>query len=173
MWKDRIEQTEALRRSHYLGGGQARIDKQHAKGKLTALERIQYLLDEGSFHPTGSLHATREDSASLLKETFLGDGVITGWGTIHGRKVCVASEDFTVIGGTLGEVHAEKICRIQDLAYDMRVPMILLNDSGGARIEEGILSLSGYGGIFQRHVKASGVIPQIAAILGPCSGGAS
>ena len=173
MWNDRIEQTEELRRRHYLGGGQARIDRQHAKGKLTALERVQYLLDKDSFHPTGSLHATREDSASLLKETFLGDGVITGWGTIHGRKVCVASEDFTVIGGTLGEVHAEKICRIQDLAYDMRVPMILLNDSGGARIEEGILSLSGYGGIFQRHVKASGVIPQIAAILGPCSGGAS
>lgn len=173
MWKDRIEQTEELRRRHQMGGGQARIDKQHAKGKMTALERITYLLDADSFHPIGSLHETREDSASLLKETFLGDGVITGWGTIHGRKVCVASEDFTVIGGTLGEIHAAKICRIQDLAYEMRVPMILLNDSGGARIEEGILSLSGYGGIFQRHVKASGVIPQIAAILGPCSGGAS
>ena len=101
MWNDRIEQTEELRRRHYLGGGQARIDRQHAKGKLTALERVQYLLDKDSFHPTGSLHATREDSASLLKETFLGDGVITGWGTIHGRKVCVASEDFTVIGGPL------------------------------------------------------------------------
>lgn len=173
MWSERIEQTEKLRRMHQAGGGPERVGKQHAKGKMTALERIEYLLDDGSFHPMNSLFQTREDSASLLKQTFLGDGVVTGWGTIHGRKVCVASEDFTVIGGTLGEIHAQKICNIQDLAYEMRVPVILLNDSGGARIEEGILSLSGYGGIFQRHVRASGVIPQIAAILGPCSGGAS
>lgn len=173
MWADRKEQTKQMRQKHLEGGGQARIDRQHAKGKMTALERVLYLLDEDSFHPIDSFFSTREDSASLLNgKTFLGDGVITGWGTIHGRRVCVASEDFTVIGGTLGEVHAQKICNVQDLAFDMKVPLILLNDSGGARIEEGILSLSGYGGMFNRHVKASGVIPQIAAILGPCSGGA-
>lgn len=174
MWSDRIEQTRQMRREHLAGGGEARVRKQHEKGKMTAIERIEYLLDEGSFHPADSFFETREDSASLLKgKTYLGDGVITGWGTIFGRRVCVASEDFTVIGGTLGETHAQKICNIQDLAFDMKVPVIFLNDSGGARIEEGILSLSGYGGIFKRHVKASGVIPQIAAILGPCSGGAS
>ncbi len=173
MWSDRIEQTQQMRRQHRSGGGSERVEKQHAKGKMTAFERVEYLLDEGTFHPVDSFFQTREDSASLLKQTFLGDGVVTGWGMIHGRKVCVASEDFTVIGGTLGDVHAQKICHVQDLAYEMKVPLILLNDSGGARIEEGILSLSGYGGIFQRHVKASGVIPQIAAILGPCSGGAS
>ena len=173
MWNTQITKTLSLRKRHHLGGGQERIDKQHAKGKMTALERIHYLLDPDSFHETDSFFRTSEDSASLMKETFLGDGVICGWGTIHGRRVCVASEDFTVIGGTLGEIHAKKICEIQDLAYDMRVPIILLGDSGGARMEEGILSLSGYGGMFQRHVRASGVIPQIAAILGPCSGGAS
>ncbi len=173
MWADRKEQTKQMRREHLEGGGQARIDRQHAKGKMTAMERVLYLLDEDSFHPVDSFFSTREDSASLMNGvTFLGDGVITGWGTIHGRRVCVASEDFTVVGGTLGEVHAQKICNIQDIAFDMKVPLILLNDSGGARIEEGILSLSGYGGMFRRHVKASGVIPQIAAILGPCSGGA-
>lgn len=173
MWSDRIEQTKAMRLQQQAGGGAQRVERQHAKGKMTALERVEYLLDEGSFHPVNSFFQTREDSASLLNgKTFLGDGVVTGWGTIHGRKVCVAAEDFTVIGGTLGEIHAQKICNIQDLAFDMKVPIILLNDSGGARIEEGILSLSGYGGMFQRHVRASGVIPQIAAILGPCSGGA-
>lgn len=173
MWSDRIEQTKAMRLQQQAGGGPQRIERQHAKGKMTALERVEYLLDEGSFRPVNSFFQTREDSASLLNgKTFLGDGVVTGWGTIHGRKVCVAAEDFTVIGGTLGEIHAQKICNIQDLAFDMKVPIILLNDSGGARIEEGILSLSGYGGMFQRHVRASGVIPQIAAILGPCSGGA-
>lgn len=173
MWAERIEKTEELRRRQQMGGGQKRIDKQHEKGKMTAYERISYLLDAGSFHPMDSFFRTSEDSASLMKETFLGDGVICGWGKIHGRRVCVASEDFTVIGGTLGEVHARKICELQDLAYDMRMPLILIGDSGGARIEEGILSLSGYGGMFQRHVRASGVIPQIAAIMGPCSGGAS
>lgn len=173
MWKKRIEQTKEMRRKQELGGGEARIQRQHEKGKMTAMERVLYLLDEGSFHPVDSFFQTREDSASLLKgKTYLGDGVITGWGTIHGRKVCVASEDFTVIGGTLGEIHAQKICNIQDMSYDMKIPLILLNDSGGARIEEGILSLSGYGGMFQRHVRSSGVVPQIAAILGPCSGGA-
>lgn len=173
MWEKRIEQTKEMRREQELGGGEVRIQRQHEKGKMTAMERILYLLDEGSFHPVDSFFQTREDSASLLKgKTYLGDGVVTGWGTIHGRKVCVASEDFTVIGGTLGEIHAQKICNIQDMSYDMKIPLILLNDSGGARIEEGILSLSGYGGMFQRHVRSSGVVPQIAAILGPCSGGA-
>lgn len=173
MWSDRIEQTKRMRLQQQSGGGPERVARQHAKGKMTAFERVEYLLDEGSFHSVGSFFQTREDGASLLNgKTFLGDGVVTGWGTIHGRKVCVASEDFTVIGGTLGEIHAQKICNIQDMAFDMKIPLILLNDSGGARIEEGILSLSGYGGMFQRHVRASGVIPQIAAILGPCSGGA-
>lgn len=173
MWSNRTEQTKEMRLKQQAGGGPERVARQHAKGKMTALERVEYLLDKGSFHPMDSFFQTREDSASLLNgKTFLGDGVVTGWGTIHGRRVCVASEDFTVIGGTLGEIHAQKICNIQDIAFDMKVPLILLNDSGGARIEEGILSLSGYGGMFQRHVRASGVIPQIAAILGPCSGGA-
>lgn len=173
MWSNRIEQTKEMRLQHRSGGGPQRVERQHAKGKMTALERVEYLLDRGSFHPMNSFFQTREDSVSLLNgKTFLGDGVITGWGTIHGRRVCVAAEDFTVIGGTLGEVHAQKICSLQDLAFDRKIPLILLNDSGGARIEEGILSLSGYGGMFRRHVKASGVIPQIAAILGPCSGGA-
>ena len=143
MWNTQITKTLSLRKRHHLGGGQERIDKQHAKGKMTALERIHYLLDPDSFHETDSFFRTSEDSASLMKETFLGDGVICGWGTIHGRRVCVASEDFTVIGGTLGEIHAKKICEIQDLAYDMRVPIILLGDSGGGRIEGGILPLSG------------------------------
>lgn len=172
MWSERIKETEELRIRQRMGGGSARIEKQHAKGKMTALERIAYLLDEESFHSMDSFFESRRDDASLLERAYLGDGVVTGWGMVHGRRVCVAAEDFTVVGGTLGEVHASKICHIQDLAYDMRVPLILLNDSGGARIEEGILSLSGYGGMFQRHVRASGVIPQIAAILGPCSGGA-
>ncbi len=174
MWSDRIEQTRQMRREHLAGGGGERVRKQHEKGKMTAMERIGYLLDQGSFHPVDSFFETRQDSASLLQgKTYLGDGVITGWGTIDGRRVCVAAEDFTVIGGTLGEIHAQKICNIQDMALEMKIPLILLNDSGGARIEEGILSLSGYGGMFRRHVQASGVIPQIAAILGPCSGGAS
>ena len=173
-WDERIQKTLEMRRKHAQGGGTARVEKQHAKGKMTAMERVEYLLDKDSFHEINSFYRTVDDSASLMNGVkYLGDGVITGWGTIHGRKVCVVSEDFTVHGGTLGEVHAQKICNIQDIALDMKVPLIIMNDSGGARIEEGILSLSGYGGIFTRHVKASGVIPQIAAIMGPCSGGAS
>ena len=173
MWDDKIKKVMELREIHQEGGGPDRIRKQHESGKLTASERIALLLDEGSFVETLSCMAT-DTSASAVgsKRSYPGDGVITGWGLIDGRKVCVAAEDFTIVGGTLGKAHAEKIYRLQDLAYQMKVPVIFLNDSGGARIEEGINALNGYGEIFQRHVKASGVIPQICAILGPCSGGA-
>ncbi len=173
MWDDKTEKVRELRRSHLEGGGPERIKKQHDSGKLTAAERIELLLDPGSFVETLSCMAT-DTAASAFgqKRSYPGDGVITGWGLINGRKVCVAAEDFTIVGGTLGKAHAEKIYRLQDLAYQMKVPVIFLNDSGGARIEEGINALNGYGEIFQRHVKASGVIPQICAILGPCSGGA-
>ena len=173
MWDDKIQKVMELRKAHQEGGGPDRVRKQHESGKLTAAERIALLLDEGSFVETLSCMATDTSaSAAGSKRSYPGDGVITGWGLIGGRKVCVAAEDFTVVGGTLGKAHAEKIYRLQDLAYQMKVPVIFLNDSGGARIEEGINALNGYGEIFQRHVKASGVIPQICAILGPCSGGA-
>ena len=173
MWDDKIQKVMELRKTHQEGGGPDRVRKQHESGKLTAAERIALLLDEGSFVETLSCMATDTSaSAAGSKRSYPGDGVITGWGLIGGRKVCVAAEDFTVVGGTLGKAHAEKIYRLQDLAYQMKVPVIFLNDSGGARIEEGINALNGYGEIFQRHVKASGVIPQICAILGPCSGGA-
>ena len=155
-----------------LGGGQAKIDKQHKSGKLTARERIDILLDKGTFVEIDGMIESRIDDFDLDKRRVPGDGVITGYGEIDGRLVFVASEDFTVIGGTLGEYHSFKICRIQDMAMEMRAPLICINDSGGARIEEGISSLSGYSGMFLRHTKASGVIPQIAVILGPCSGGA-
>lgn len=173
MWDDKIEKVKELRKIHQEAGGPERIRKQHEGGKLTAMERIELLLDKGSFVETLSCMATDTSAAAVgQKRSYPGDGVITGWGLIDGRKVCVAAEDFTIVGGTLGKAHAEKIYRLQDLAYQMKVPVIFLNDSGGARIEEGINALNGYGEIFQRHVKASGVIPQICAILGPCSGGA-
>lgn len=174
MWDDRTEKLKKLRALHRKGGGAKRVQKQHESGKLTAAERIRLLLDPDSFVETLSCMATDPCASADGQQqiSYPGDGVITGWGLIGGRKVCVAAEDFTVVGGTLGKAHAEKICRLQDLAYQMKVPVIFLNDSGGARIEEGIHALSGYGEIFQRHVKASGVIPQICAILGPCSGGA-
>lgn len=173
MWNDKIEQVKAKRLQHLEGGGAARIDRQHQNGKLTAWERISCLLDENSFVELNGCMETDVSASSFGKSTaYPGDGVITGWGTIEGRKVCVAAEDFTVIGGTLGVTHAKKIAKLQELAYQMKIPVIFLNDSGGARIEEGINALSGYGEIFENHVKASGVIPQICAILGPCSGGA-
>jgi propionyl-CoA carboxylase beta chain len=156
----------------YLGGGEARIEKQHAKKKLTARERVNYLLDEGSFEEIGALVTHRTKDFGMEKQQFYGDGVITGYGTISGRLVYVFAQDFTVFGGSLSETHAEKICKIMDMAVNVGAPIIGLNDSGGARIQEGVRSLAGYADIFYRNVQASGVIPQISAIMGPCAGGA-
>lgn len=155
-----------------LGGGQHRIDKQHEKKKLTARERVEYFLDEGSFEEVGALVTHRTTDFNMQKELYYGDGVITGYGTVNGRLVYVFAQDFTVFGGALSETHAEKICKIMDLAVKVGAPMIGLNDSGGARIQEGVRSLGGYADIFYRNVQASGVIPQISAIMGPCAGGA-
>ena len=152
-----------------LGGGEARIEKQHAKGKLTARERIEILLDEGSFEEIGMFVEAR---TAQNNQSFYGDGVVTGFGKIHGRLVYVYSQDFTVFGGSLSETHAEKICKIMDLALQNGAPVIGLNDSGGARIQDGVKSLGGYADIFYRNTRASGVVPQISAILGPCAGGA-
>lgn len=155
-----------------LGGGQARIEAQHKKGKLTARERVHFLLDEGSFEEIGALVTHRCADFGMSDQQFLGDGVVTGYGTIGGRIVYVFAQDFTVFGGSLSETHAEKICKIMDLAIKNGAPVIGLNDSGGARIQEGVNSLGGYADIFYRNVQASGVVPQISAILGPCAGGA-
>ncbi|WP_299524098.1 acyl-CoA carboxylase subunit beta [Winogradskyella sp.] len=155
-----------------LGGGQARIDKQHQKKKLTARERILYLLDEGSFEEIGALVTHRTKDFGMENQKFYGDGVVTGYGTVEGRLVYVFAQDFTVFGGSLSETHAEKICKIMDMAVNVGAPIIGLNDSGGARIQEGVRSLGGYADIFYRNVQASGVIPQISAIMGPCAGGA-
>lgn len=163
----RKKQEEAL-----LGGGKARIDSQHKKGKLTARERIHFLMDEGSFEEIGMLVTHRSNDFGLENEKYLGDGVVTGYGTVNGRLVYVFSQDFTVFGGSLSETHAEKICKIMDLAMQNGAPVIGLNDSGGARIQEGVVSLGGYADIFYRNTMASGVIPQLSAIMGPCAGGA-
>ncbi|MDO4476002.1 MAG: acyl-CoA carboxylase subunit beta [Lachnospiraceae bacterium] len=173
MWKDQIDKLLETRAQHAMGGGEKRIARQHESGRLTAKERIDLLLDPDSFTEIDScMSAQPGASVGGASRSVPGDGVLTGFGLIEGRRVCVAAEDFTVVGGTLGAAHAAKIARLQDLALKMKVPVIFLNDSGGARIEEGIHALSGYGEIFQRHVQASGIIPQICAILGPCSGGA-
>lgn len=156
----------------HSGGGKDRIESQHKKGKLTARERIDLLLDEGSFEEIGMLVTHRSRNFGLDKQRFYGDGVITGYGTVSGRPVYVFSQDFTVMGGSLAEAHAEKICRIMDLAMKNGAPVIGLNDSGGARIQEGVVSLGGYADIFYRNTLASGVIPQLSAIMGPCAGGA-
>src|ERR1041385_7412193 len=156
----------------HLGGGQKRIDAQHKKGKLTARERIHFLLDDGSFEEIGMLVTHCSNDFGLENEKYLGDGVVTGYGKINGRLVYVFSQDFTVFGGSLSETHAEKICRIMDLAMKNGAPVIGLNDSGGARIQEGVVSLGGYADIFYRNTIASGVIPQISAVMGPCAGGA-
>jgi propionyl-CoA carboxylase beta chain len=155
-----------------LGGGQKRIDQQHQKGKLTARERVMLLMDEGSFEEMGKFVMHRSKDFGLDKEYYLGDGVITGYGTVNGRLVYIFSQDFTVFGGSLSETHAEKIVKIMDLAMQNGAPVIGLNDSGGARIQEGVVSLGGYADIFYRNTMASGVIPQISAIMGPCAGGA-
>lgn len=155
-----------------LGGGKARIEKQHAKGKLTARERVHFLLDEGSFEEIGALVTHRTTDFDMQKQLFYGDGVVTGYGTVNGRLIYVFAQDFTVFGGALSETHAEKICKVMDMAMKVGAPLIGLNDSGGARIQEGVRSLGGYADIFYRNVQASGAIPQISAIMGPCAGGA-
>ena len=155
-----------------LGGGKERIERQHQKGKLTARERVLYLLDNNSFEEIGALVTHRTTDFGMQNEQYYGDGVVTGYGTINGRIVYVYAQDFTVFGGSLSETHAEKICRLMDLAVKTGAPIIGLNDSGGARIQEGVRSLGGYADIFYRNVMASGVVPQISAIMGPCAGGA-
>jgi methylmalonyl-CoA decarboxylase subunit alpha len=160
------------RREARLGGGEKRIDAQHAKGKLTARERIKRLLDEGSFEEYDMFKTHRCYNFGMEKKQFVGDGVIIGSGTIDGRLIFIFSQDFTVLGGSLSETYAEKICKIMDMSMKMGAPVIGLNDSGGARIQEGIESLAGYAEIFQRNVMASGVVPQVSAIMGPCAGGA-
>ena len=154
------------------GGGAKRIEAQHAKGKLTARERIDLLLDKGSFQEIGNMVVHRSHDFGMDKQRLLGDGVVTGYGKIHGKLVYIFSQDFTVFGGSLSETHAEKICKIMDLALENGAPVIGLNDSGGARIQEGVVSLGGYADIFYRNTRSSGVVPQISAILGPCAGGA-
>ena len=154
------------------GGGPERVAQQHKKGKLTARERLDLLLDEGSFVELDRFVTHRSTDFGLEQQVFPGDGVVTGWGRIEGRLVYVFSQDFTVFGGSLSEAHAEKICKVMDLAQRNGAPIIGLNDSGGARIQEGVVSLGGYAEIFLRNTLASGVIPQISAILGPCAGGA-
>jgi propionyl-CoA carboxylase beta chain len=167
--RNSLEQKKA---EALLGGGQSRIDSQHKKGKLTARERIDVLLDKNSFEEIGMLVTHRSTNFGLENEKYFGDGVVTGYGKIDGRLVYVFSQDFTVMGGSLAEAHAEKICKIMDLAMKNGAPVIGLNDSGGARIQEGVVSLGGYADIFYRNVQASGVVPQISAIMGPCAGGA-
>jgi propionyl-CoA carboxylase beta chain len=168
----KLEILEKKNQEALLGGGQDRINAQHKKGKLTARERVDLLLDEGSFEEIGKFVMHRCKDFGLDKEYYLGDGVITGYGTVNGRLVYVFSQDFTVFGGALSETHAEKIVKIMELAMKNGAPIIGLNDSGGARIQEGVLSLAGYADIFYRNTLASGVIPQISAIMGPCAGGA-
>ena len=167
-----IQSLDDRRAVARLGGGQRRIDAQHAKGKLTARERITLLLDEDSFEEFDMFKAHRCTEFGMDQQHIPGDGVITGWGTINGRMVYVYSQDFTVFGGSLSETHAEKICKIMDMALQNGAPVIGLNDSGGARIQEGVASLAGYAEVFQRNVLASGVVPQISVIMGPCAGGA-
>ncbi|KAG1647382.1 Propionyl-CoA carboxylase beta chain [Nymphon striatum] len=167
-----LNELEKKRAQARLGGGQRRIDAQHAKGKLTARERLDVLLDEGSFEEYDTFKTHRCTDFGMEDQQFPGDGVITGWGKINGRPTYVYSQDFTVFGGSLSETHAEKICKVMDLAVQNRVPIIGLNDSGGARIQEGVASLGGYAEVFWRNAQASGVVPQISVIMGPCAGGA-
>ncbi len=170
--KEKVQRLDDMRDKVLEGGGEARIDKQHEKGKLTARERIDLLMDTGSFEEIGKFVTHRSTDFDMEKQQFLGDGVVTGYGKVEGRPVYVFSQDFTVFGGSLSETHAEKIVKIMDLAMKNGAPLIGLNDSGGARIQEGVVSLGGYADIFYRNTLASGVVPQISAILGPCAGGA-
>ena len=170
--REGLDRLEGLRREAEQGGGERRIRAQHERGKLSARERLDLLLDEGSFVEIDRFVTHRSTAFGLDRQQYLGDGVVTGWGTIHGRLVYVFSQDFTVFGGSLSEAHAEKIVKIMDLALKNGAPVVGLNDSGGARIQEGVVSLGGYADIFLRNTLASGVVPQISAILGPCAGGA-
>ncbi len=169
---DRIRRLEEMRRQAQLGGGERRIEAQHEKGKLTARERIELLLDPGSFVEQDMFVTHRATGFGLEEQRYLGDGVVTGYGRIDGRMVFVFSQDFTVFGGSLSEAHAEKVCKLMDTAMKVGAPVIGLNDSGGARIQEGVVSLGGYADIFLRNTLASGVVPQISAVMGPCAGGA-
>ena len=167
-----LDELEARRQSARAGGGARRVEAQHAKGKLSARERLDVLLDEGSFEEWDMFVEHRSVEFGMADQKVPGDGVVTGWGTINGRLVFVYSQDFTVFGGSLSEAHAEKICKIMDQAMKVGAPVIGLNDSGGARIQEGVASLAGYANVFQRNVLASGVVPQLSLIMGPCAGGA-
>ncbi|MCK5087860.1 MAG: methylmalonyl-CoA carboxyltransferase, partial [Melioribacteraceae bacterium] len=170
--EDDIKKLMKMREEARLGGGEKRIEAQHQKGKYTARERIDMLLDEGSFEEFDMFVSHRAHDFGLEKQSYLSDGVVTGYGTIDGRLVYVFSQDFTVFGGSLSEMYAQKICKVMDKAMKVGAPVIGINDSGGARIQEGVKSLGGYADIFQRNIMASGVIPQISAIFGPCAGGA-
>ncbi|HLP05721.1 MAG TPA: carboxyl transferase domain-containing protein, partial [Paludibacter sp.] len=170
--QEKVRNLIDLRVKAKLGGGEKRIASQHAKGKFTARERIHMLLDDGSFEEFDMFVTHRCNNFGMEKEKYLGDGVITGHGTIDGRTIFVYAQDFTVFGGSLSETMAQKICKVMDMAMKMGAPVIGINDSGGARIQEGVTSLAGYAEIFERNILASGVIPQISAIFGPCAGGA-
>ncbi|OWY01927.1 methylmalonyl-CoA carboxyltransferase [Thioclava sp. F1Mire-8] len=170
--RDILKELEHRRDEARLGGGEKRIEAQHKKGKLTARERIELLLDEGSFEEFDMFKTHRCADFGMEESKPYGDGVVTGWGTVNGRMVYVFSQDFTVFGGSLSETHAEKICKIMDMAVQNGAPVIGINDSGGARIQEGVASLAGYADVFQRNIMASGVVPQISLIMGPCAGGA-
>ncbi|HUQ40345.1 MAG TPA: acyl-CoA carboxylase subunit beta [Acidimicrobiales bacterium] len=169
---ERLEQLAKRKEQALHAGSDRQVERQHAQGKMTARERLDYLLDEGSFQELDMLAKHRAHGMGMEDNRAYTDGVVTGFGTVDGRKVCVYSQDFTVIGGSLGEVHGEKIHKVMDLAESVGVPVIGLNDGGGARIQEGVVSLANYGGIFLRNVRASGVVPQISVIMGPCAGGA-
>jgi acetyl-CoA carboxylase carboxyltransferase component len=169
---DKLERLRSMRVDARLGGGEKRLAQQHARGKLSARERIDLLLDEDSFTEIDAFVTHRASDFGLDDERYLGDGVVTGFGRIDGRLVFVYSQDFTVFGGSLSEAHAEKICKVMDLALENGAPIIGLSDSGGARIQEGVVSLGGYADIFLRNTLASGVVPQISLVMGPCAGGA-
>ena len=167
-----LEQLDDRRQEARRGGGEARVERQHARGRLTARERIELLLDQGSFEEYDMFVTHRCTEFDMGEQIIAGDGVVTGQGTINGRLVYVFSQDFTVFGGSLSETHAQKICKVMDMAVRNGAPVIGLNDSGGARIQEGVSSLAGYADVFLRNVMASGVVPQISVIMGPCAGGA-
>jgi acetyl-CoA/propionyl-CoA carboxylase carboxyl transferase subunit len=170
--EDEIEELRERKREAELGGGEERIEKQHEKGKMTARERVDYFLDDGTFREVDTLREHRSTNFDMADKKVPGDGVVVGYGDVEGRKVAVFAHDFTVFGGSLGEVFAQKVCKVMDTAMDTGIPVIGLNDSAGARIQEGVDSLAGYADIFHRNQQASGVVPQISAIMGPCAGGA-
>src|SRR5512137_2010646 len=167
-----LQTLREMREQALQGGGSERIAQQHARGKMTARERLALLLDEGTFQELGALATHNITDFGMDEQHFPGDEVVTGFGKISGRRVAVFAQDFTVLGGSFSEVQSRKICRIQDLALESGIPLVGLNDSGGARIQEGVRSLAAYGEVFQRNVLASGVVPQISVMLGPCAGGA-